>query len=234
MVGFNSEVYKINTWTAVIPIRAGSKGLPGKNTRILAGRPLYMHAVHLALNAGARRVLITTDIDEVLKADLPEAVLVVRRPPQLCGDDVTMSPVLMHLLVQEQVQGPVVLLQATSPLRQVSDVQAALMQLDTGEFDLVMSVTEAERSVMKWGTILDNKRYVPLAGAAYCFANRQSLPPIYKPNGALYAMRAEWFINNGSLATERLGALIMPVERSQDIDNLTDFERCEVLMGQLS
>jgi CMP-N-acetylneuraminic acid synthetase len=223
----------VNAWTAVIPIRAGSKGLPGKNTRILAGRPLYMHAVHLALDAGAKRVLITTDIDEVLKSNFPEEVLVVRRPPQLSGDDVTMSPVLMHLLMQEKVQGPIVLLQATSPLRKVSDIQTALLQLETGEFDLVMSVTEAERSVLKWGTILDNKRYVPLADVAYCFANRQSLPPVYKPNGALYAMRAEWFINNGSLATQKLGTVIMPVERSQDIDNLVDFERCEQLMSQL-
>jgi len=221
----------MNAWTAIIPIRAGSKGLPGKNTRILAGLPLYMHAVHLALDAGAGRVLISTDIDEVLNANFPKKVLVVQRPPQLSGDDVTMSPVLMHLLMQEKVQGPVVLLQATSPLRKVSDVQTALMQLDTGEFDLVMSVTEAERSVLKWGMILDNKQYVPFAGVSYCFANRQSLPPVYKPNGALYAMRAEWFISNGSLATQRLGTVIMPVERSQDIDNLADFELCELLMS---
>ena len=221
-------------WIAIIPIRAGSKGLPGKNTRILAGFPLYMHAVHLALDAGAARVLITTDIVEVLEADLPKEVLVVKRPPQLCGDDVPMSPVLMHLLMQEQVQGPVVLLQATSPIRQVSDVQLALMQLETGNFDLVMSVTEAERGVLKWGMILDNKRYVPLADPSYCFANRQNLPPVYRPNGALYAMNAEWFLSNGSLLTERLGAVIMPADRSQDIDSLADFERCEMLMAQLS
>ncbi len=224
----------MNAWTAIIPIRAGSKGLPGKNTRIFVGIPLYMHAVQLALDAGAVRVLISTDIVEVLNADFPEKVLVVQRPPELSGDDVTMSPVLMHLLVQEKVQGPIVLLQATSPLRKVSDVQTALMQLDTGDFDVVMSVTEADRSVLKWGTILDNNRYVPLADVDYCFANRQSLPPVYKPNGALYALRAEWFINNGSLATHRLGTVIMPVERSLDIDNLADFERCELLMSQLS
>ena len=221
-------------WTAIIPIRAGSKGLPGKNTRLLAGLPLYMHAVHLALNAGAAQVLITTDILEVLEADLPKSVLVVKRPPQFCGDDVPMSPVLMHLLTQVEVHGSVVLLQATSPMRQVSDVQLALMQLDTGDFDLVLSVTEAESSVLKWGMLRDSRHYVPLAGSAYCFANRQSLPPIYKPNGAIYAMNADWFLNNGGFSTERLGAIIMPAERSQDIDSLADFERCETLMAQLS
>jgi CMP-N-acetylneuraminic acid synthetase len=223
----------MKSWSAIIPLRAGSKGLPGKNTRILAGLPLYMHAVYLALDAGAIRVFITTDIAEVLEADLPEQVLVVQRPPHLCGDDVPMSPVLLHLLAQEHVQGPVVLLQATSPMRQISDVKAALVQLETGDFDLVMSVTEAERSVLKWGTIIDNNRYVALAGSAYCFANRQSLPPVYKPNGALYAMKAEWFLDNGSLETERLGTVIMPADRSHDIDSLTDFERCEQLIAQL-
>ena len=58
-------------WTAVIPLRGGSKGLPGKNTRLLAGKPLYMHAVDVALEAGADRVILSTDIADVLLATLP-------------------------------------------------------------------------------------------------------------------------------------------------------------------
>lgn len=221
---------QLTPWTAVIPLRGGSKGLPGKNTRLLAGKPLYRHAIDLALAAGASRVLISTDIREVLTAELPHTVQALQRPCELCGDTVPMAPVLVHALQTAQVQGPVVLLQATSPLRQVADVQVALQRLATCAFDLVMSVTDAERSVLKWGQVQPDGRFVPLSSPEHCFANRQSLPPVYKPNGAVYAMNASWFIEQNSFVTERIGTVVMPPERSHDIDNLSDFELCESLL----
>jgi N-acylneuraminate cytidylyltransferase len=221
----------LTPWTAVIPLRGGSKGLPGKNTRPLAGKPLYRHAVDLALEAGASRVLISTDIHEVLTAELPPSVQALQRPPQLCGDTVPMAPVLVHALQTVQVQGPVVLLQATSPLRQVVDVQQALARLASGAFDLVMSVTDADRSVLKWGQVMPDGRFVPLSKPEHCFANRQSLPHVYKPNGAVYAMDAQWFIEQKSFVSERMGTVVMPPERSFDIDNMNDFERCAALLS---
>jgi N-acylneuraminate cytidylyltransferase len=217
-------------WTAVVPLRAGSKGLPGKNTRLLAGKPLFRHAVDLALAAGASRVIISTNIEDVLAADLPAGVQALPRPLELCGDDVPMAPVLVHALRSAQVQGVAVLLQATSPLRQASDVQAALNCLATGDFELVMSVTEADRGVLKWGQLGANGRFAPLSSPEHCFSNRQSLPPVYKPNGAVYAMYADWFLAQQSFVSEHIGTVVMPPERSHDIDNLTDFERCEVLL----
>lgn len=221
----------LTPWTAVIPLRGGSKGLPGKNTRLLAGKPLYCHAVDVAMASGASRVLISTNIEEVLTAQLPAGVQALPRPPELCGDTVPMAPVLVHALQTAQVQGPVVLLQATSPLRQVADVQAALERLASGGFDLVMSVTEADRGVLKWGQVQPDGRFVPLSSPEHCFANRQSLPPVYKPNGAVYAMDAQWFITQKSFVSERIGTVVMPAERSFDIDNMDDFERCAALLS---
>jgi CMP-N-acetylneuraminic acid synthetase len=216
-------------WTAVIPLRGGSKGLPGKNTRALAGKPLYRHAVDLALQAGASRVLLSTDIPEILHASHPANVVPLTRPPELCGDTVPMAPVLLHALQAGRCSGPVVLLQATSPLRQLADVQAALQQLASGAFELVMSVTEADRGVLKWGQLLPDGRFQPLSKPEYCFTNRQSLPPVFKPNGAVYAFQAAWFLSNQGFVSERIGTVMMPTERSHDIDNLTDFERCEAI-----
>ncbi len=214
----------------MIPLRGGSKGLPGKNTRLLAGKPLYQHAVDMALAAGASRVLLSTDIAEVLNARLPAQVQALPRPPELCGDAVPMAPVLLHVLQSASVAGVVVLLQPTSPLRHMSDVQAALQALATGQFDLVMSVTEADRGVLKWGQVQADGRFVPLSSPAHCFSNRQSLPPVYKPNGAVYAMQSEWFVTNESFVSERIGTVVMPPERSHDIDNLADFERCQEIL----
>lgn len=216
-------------WTAVIPLRAGSKGLPGKNTRMLAGKPLYRHTVDLALAAGAERVILSTDIPEVLSAALPNGVQAIQRPADLCGDAVPMAPVLVHALQAAACQGTVVLLQATSPLRQVADVLAALDVFATGRHELVMSVTEADRGVLKWGRV-DGDRFLPLSDPAYCFSNRQSLPPVVRPNGAVYVMQAQWFLDRSSFVSERIGLVPMSAERSQDIDTLADFERCEAVL----
>lgn len=223
--------YALTEWTAVVPIRAGSRGLPGKNVRELAGKPLYRHAVDTALQAGASQVLVSTDIPEVLNADHPVGVRLIFRPDELAGDGVDMAPVMLHALKTCDVSGPVVLLQATSPLRQASDVLSALEQLLSGQFDLVMSVTPAESAVLKWGFVAFEGRYQPLSEARYCFANRQSLPPVFRPNGAVYAMQADWFVTNRGFVTERIGTVIMPAERSRDIDNLSDFEYCAQQMS---
>jgi N-acylneuraminate cytidylyltransferase len=217
-------------WTAVIPLRAGSKGLPGKNTRGLAGKPLYRHAVDLALAAGASRVILSTDIPELLTAAVPPGVQTLERPADLCGDAVPMAPVLMQALQATKCAGTVVLLQATSPLRQVDDVSAALALFETGQFELVMTVTDADRGVLKWGRT-EGERFVPLSDPAHCFSNRQSLPPVVRPNGAVYVMNAQWLLAHGSFVSDRIGCVQMSPERSLDIDTLADFERCEVALS---
>ena len=124
--------------------------MPGKNTRVLAGKPLYRHAVDLALQAGAHRVILSTDILEILQAQLPQGVVALQRPVELCGDTVPMAPVLAHALKAASCEGVVVLLQATSPMRQLADVESALQVFATGKHELVMSVTEADRGVLKF------------------------------------------------------------------------------------
>lgn len=216
-------------WFAFIPVRSGSKGLPSKNIRSLAGEPLYVHTVKSALMAKAKKVIISTDIEEILSADHGDDVCILRRPSELCGDAVAMQSVIHHGLKELGVTGTVCLLQATSPLRNSSDIYKALTLFKTGEFDLVMSVTEADPTVQKWGRIDTNGRYIPLCEAELCFSNRQSLPPVYKPNGAIYVMDAQWFIENNGFVTNKIGTITMPRERSADIDSLSDFEACEKL-----
>jgi len=161
---------------------------------------------------------------------LPPRVQVIERPSDLCGEEVPMAPVLLHALQVAACEGAVVLLQATSPLRKVADVLSALDVFAKGRFDLVMSVTEADRSVLKWGRV-EGDRFVPLSDPAHCFSNRQSLPPVVRPNGAVYVMQAQWFIASRSFVSERIGLVHMSPERSQDIDTLADFERCEAALA---
>lgn len=215
------------TLLALVPVRGGSKGLPGKNLRPLAGRPLYRHAVDQGLEAGAE-VLISTDIPELLAADHGPGVTALRRPPELAGDDVPMDPVILHAL-RDRGEALVVLLQATSPLRRAGDIRAALEVWRRGRFDLVMSVTPTPAGILKYG-MAEGDRFVPVARAEYCFMNRQSLPAVYRPNGAVYVFDAEWFRANGGLATDRIGMVEMPAERSHDIDTAEDFARVEAIL----
>jgi N-acylneuraminate cytidylyltransferase len=213
-------------WTAFIPIRGGSKGLPNKNTLHLSGKPLYRHAVDLALEAGAHQVIISTDIPEVLSAVLPQRVQVIDRPSNLCGDNVPMAPVLIHALEDSKCKGVLVLLQATSPLRQVTDINNSLNLFATGQYDLVISVTDADRGVLKWGQV-NGDRFIPISRAEFCFANRQNLPSLVKPNGAIYVMDAHWFLANGDFVSDHIGATYMSKQRSVDIDTLEDLKLCE-------
>ena len=210
---------------AVVPARAGSKGLPGKNTRKLGGKALWLHSVDQGLAAGADEVLVTTDIPEVLQNDGRDKLTIQQRPVDLSGDDVPMGPVLLHALADDRFQGSlVILLQPTSPLREVSDIRMALDIYLKGSVDLVMSVTETDRSILKYGTIEEGK-FRSVREQADCFANRQSLPRVFRPNGAIYVFARDWFIANGGFVTDRIAPMEMDAVSSEDIDTQADWDR---------
>lgn len=215
---------------AVVPAREGSKGLPGKNLLPLGGVPLWERAVRQGKEAGADLVLVTTDIPELLGRPPEPGVRVIRRPAELSGDDTPMAPVLVHAL--GEIEGParVVLLQPTSPLRSVDDIRAAVALHGAGGYDLVKTVTPTGSGILKYGT-MEGDRFRPVGDPAWCFANRQSLPQVMRPNGAVYVFDKGWFIANGGFVTERIGAVVMPGERSFDIDTAEDLARAEAMLG---
>lgn len=216
------------SFVALIPARRGSKGLPGKNVRMLAGKPLYWHSIQHALKAGATRILISTDIQQIWESEHPEQVQIIRRPDALTGDDVTMEPVIMHALSTVPVCGTVVLLQPTSPLRRPVHILSALKIFGSNQFSVVMSVNETDARVLKYGFI-ENGLFCPLADKSFLFANRQNLPQVYRPNGSIYVFDAQQFVSTGGLDPNKIGAFSMPAKYSYDIDNLDDFKRCELM-----
>ncbi|MCL1629148.1 acylneuraminate cytidylyltransferase family protein [Roseibaca sp. V10] len=219
---------------AIVPLRAGSKGLPGKNTRLLAGRPLYAHALEQARAAGISPALVTSDIAELASAELGPGARFAPRPAHLAQDTTPMDAVLDHVLTHD-APGPatIVLLQATTPLRAPQDIARAIALHATGEHALVMSATRAESGVLKWGTA-ENGRFVPLSrDAAHCFTNRAELPPVYRPDGAVYVFDADAYRRAGSLgalAVHGVGMVETPLDRAFDIDTLADFSRVEALL----
>lgn len=216
-------------FTAIIPLRKGSKGLPGKNVRLFGGKPLFLHSVDYAINLGADKVVISSDIPEVLTRDYSDNVIALPRPSSLCSGTIEMAPVIHHVIESCGLKGTIVLLQATSPLRRRVHLRQALEVYRTGNYDLVMSVTKADSVVLKWGT-LNGDVFVPLRNPEYSFANRQNLPEVVKPNGALYIMGAEWFLENNSFVSDKIGVIRMSADDSLDIDTLSDFAACEEML----
>ena len=217
-------------------MRAGSKGLPGKNLRELNGVPLYRHTLRAAQAADAERVYLSTDIEEVISAPAERGVIVARRPPALAADDAALKDAIADFLAThpgEQIadDATIALLQPTSPLRAAEDIVKSLEAFTHGDVELLISVTEANNNVLKHG-LMENGIFIPIVSAGHCFSNRQSLPPVYRFNGAICVFRASWFRARGEFATSRMGAYIMPRRRSHDIDSLADLASVEDLMRQ--
>lgn len=214
---------------AIMPLRAGSKGLHGKNVRPLAGKPLYRHSVDQALRV-IGRCIISTDIPAILRGSMPTGCEVVARPPDLALDETPITPVLLHLFEHLQnmhaLPKTAVLMQATSPLRRDEDIRDALTLYETGRFELVMSVVRTDPAVLKYGFATDGQ-FTPISKPEFCFSNRQSLPEIARPNGAIYVFDPRTFMKTGSLATPSIGAIEMPENRSIDIDTLADLNAAE-------
>jgi N-acylneuraminate cytidylyltransferase len=224
--GISEKYCPARTWTALVPVRGGSKGLPGKNMLKLNGKPLYMHSVDMALAAGAANVVLTTDITEILVGKFCDKVRLLSRPASLCGDDIPMAPVIEHAILTLNLSGNICLLQPTTPLRRIKDIKNAFDLWELRKFDLVMSVTNVDSGILKYGFV-NGKEFEPISDPEYCFSNRQLLPKIFKPNGAIYIFNASTFLKAKSFPKKNIGAIKMPISASIDIDSIEDFNICQ-------
>ncbi len=211
----------------VITARGGSKSIPGKNLADLGGRPLVAHTVRQAAAATAlARTIVSTDDEKIASAcrsaggDVP-----FLRPARLAQDDTKSLPVLVHALEFAEEEGGctyshVCCLQPTSPLRHPADIDAAVAKaLETGA-DAVVTVCPAlhPAKIKK----LKGDRLVPYAVPEPEGARRQDLgPPAFRRNGAVYVFRRETLLA-GRLWGDDVRAVVMPAERSVDVDEPAD------------
>lgn len=225
---------------AVIPARAGSKGLPHKSLRPFAGLPLIAHSVLFARRSRAiDRVLVSTDSPRIAAvgrrfgAEAP-----FRRPADLARDTTPLWPVLRHALdfaeAQEKARYDlVVLLDPTSPTRAPSDLARALRLLARDRAaDGVVAVSEPDFHPI-WHSVVDRGgRLRDLFPSAAAVARRQGLKKIYRINGLLYVWRAAFVRGTRGpwRARGRHRLLVVPERRAVSIDTLDQFERAQSLV----
>jgi len=219
---------------AIIPARSGSKGLPGKNIRTCAGKPLIAWTIEAALNAAAvSRVVVSTDDQAIAEiATKWGAEVPFLRPGELASDQASSVDVMMHALTTLQTRGPCMLLQPTSPLRTARDIDACVMQFESLSAQTCVSVVAVEKSP-RWMYSLDAaQRLEPLLeGNDGSHLRRQDLKPLYAPNGAIYVFDAEFFLQRKAFIDRETTAYVMPAERSIDIDTAFEFTLCEFILS---
>ncbi len=219
---------------AVIPARGGSKGVPGKNIRLLGGRPLIAWTIEAARTAPELdRVIVSSEDAEIIKiAGEWGGEAPFTRPAELARDDTPgIAPVLHALDALPEKYDYVVLLQPTSPLRSGADISAALALCLREGAPACVSLCAPEHGPW-WMFSLDERgRMRPLLSKEAVPARRQDMAPVYALNGAVYVARVDWLRESKSFLTAETVGYVMPGERSLDIDTELDFTIAEAVVG---
>jgi N-acylneuraminate cytidylyltransferase len=215
----------------LIPARGGSKGLPRKNVRPLAGKPLIAWTIEAARDSAyLDRVVLSSDDKEIIRvAQQWDCDVPFVRPAELASDEASgMAPVL-HALEALPDYALVVLLQPTSPLRIAADIDACIEACVERDAPACVSVSPASENPY-WMFTLGPKRVLTPLFAGTLPERRQDLPAAYCLNGAVYVARTPWLRSSRDFISPATVAHVMPAERSADIDDAHDFEYVEFLM----
>ena len=220
--------------------RGGSKGVPNKNIRVLAGMPLIEHSIRHAQDSGLfETIAVSSDSDDILDiATRNDVDIIVKRPSELATDQSGKLPAIRHCQIQAEKQTGLefdifVDLDATAPLRLPQDVVSAVAIVEKHLCSNVISGCTARRSpyfnlveAAPDGTVTISKSN----GATY--GRRQDTPPCFDMNASIYVWNAHVFRNHQSTFYEDTRLLVMPDMRSVDIDHEIDFQLVELIMAQ--
>ncbi len=231
---------KVRPVLAVVPARGGSKGLPGKNVRPLAGLPLLAHALEFARRCPAiERCVVSTDSKKIAAvARRYRGEVPFLRPRELARDQTPMLPVLQHALREvERREGrryqALLLLQPTSPARLPQDLERALALLEEDPVCVgVISVSEPAFNP-RFVCVEEQAGYLRrLFSSRPAFTRRQDAPPVFRINGMLNLWRRDYLLSAKEIDVEAAPhrMLLVPRERAFDIDDLHDFQMADLAL----
>lgn len=218
---------------AVIPARAGSKGIPNKNIISIGEKPLISWSIEAALNSvSINEIIVTSDGDDILSiANEYKDVKVLKRPEELAQDHTPTAPVVTHALKELHIDADqydyLVLLQPTSPLRDHKDIDAAFETLKSSNANALISVVQPDHHPLKCFASNDEGYLQGLVNNEYPFMPRQVLPKVYQPNGAIYIIEVKEFLEKETFFTHNTIAYEMSAQKSIDLDSPQDIEKIE-------
>lgn len=221
-----------NKILCIIPARGGSKRLPGKNIKLLAGKPLITYSIEQANESGyIEKTIVSTEDAAIYKAAEKLGVELHRRPKQLSGDKITTLAVLKHILIEiadKYKPEYVVLLQPTSPLRRVEHIDKAIQMAISRKADVVVSVKKATEPI-EWMFNIDSKsilrKYSP-----HHIGRKQDTQDLRILNGAVYVFSTNYLLKHDDIFSGVIYGFEMDKVSSIDIDDVVDFKIAEFLM----
>ncbi|PTB31258.1 cytidylyltransferase domain-containing protein [Photobacterium phosphoreum] len=221
---------------AFIFARGGSKGLPGKNIKPLAGKPLLQYSIETAQNSPSLdKVFVSTDDDDIAKVAIESGAILIKRPEDLATDTSPEWLSWRHAVKwAEDHYGQFdgfVSLPATSPLRGVEDVEAAIKKRIDVSADICISVTSSSRSpyfnmVQEMGDGFVSLVNKPESAVT----RRQDAPEVFDITTVVYATTPDFVLNHYGLFSGKVTSIIVPKLRAVDIDDIYDFRMAEAIL----
>lgn len=225
------------TIVGLIPARGGSKTIPHKNIKPLAGKPLIAWTIEAAKSCRAlSRLIVSTDDPQIAEvAQQWGAEVPFLRPAELAGDAASSLAVVLHLIQwleehESVVPEYILLLQPTSPFRTTEDIDAAIDLATTRRVDAVVSVCEAETHPFLCKRIGEDGRLGDYVNTNLESLRRQDLPPAYQLNGAIYINRCRSLRQERTFLPKDTLPYPMPLERSSDLDTPWDWHLAELIL----
>lgn len=221
---------------AVVPARAGSKGIPRKNLRKIRGRSLTECAIKTAQDAElVDNIVLSTDSDEIAQIGHNLGATVLRRPADLAGDKATTIDVLCDILETLSGKGDlydlVVLLEPTSPFRTGEIIDRCIRKLDDQITNTVVTVTQLERNPHNIFKVDGDKAEFYVKEPKAIYLRRQDFTDLKRLNGCVYVMRTENVLRQRIL-TLPIRVEEMTAEASVNIDTNLDLELAELLASK--
>ena len=223
---------------AIIPARGGSKSIPHKNIVPLSGKPLIAWTIAAARKSKfITRTVVSSDDEKILQVGKKYGAETIKRPAEFATDKATSEPIILHVLdyfsrYQKYKPDLIVYLQPTSPLRTSLDIDEAFKTFFQKKADALVSVYEIDKSFLKSFLVDQRGMLKGVSNNRLPFMNRQTLPPIYMPNGAIYILKTAQFKKHKRFFENKTTPFIMPADRSIDLDDKKDLSLIRKILGK--
>lgn len=224
----------------IIPARGGSKGIPGKNIKLLNGIPLIGYTIKEAKKSKfLNKIIVSTDDENIAKVSKSfNAEVPFLRPKELALDSSPTIDCIIHAINWEKNNenyNPdyVCVLQCTSPLRTYEDIDNVIKLAVDKKGDGAVSVCESEVNPYWTNVINEDGKLKYFIEKGRYITKRQDLPPVYRINGAVWVTKTEKIIKERTLEPKDIYAYVMRPENSIDIDNEIDFKIAELILKSI-
>jgi CMP-N,N'-diacetyllegionaminic acid synthase len=225
---------------AIIPARGGSKGVPGKNIKLLGAKPLIAYTIEAAYQSKfLAKTILSTDSQEII--DVAKGFLVeipFTRPKYLAEDNTPTIEVVQHAITffeeQQLFFDAVCILQPTSPFREVNSIDKAIQKFIKSKVDTLVSVLKVPHQFNPHWVFEENEtgNLKIATGESKIISRRQELPPAYYRDGSIYLVKTE-LIKEGILFKNKIGYIESNPEFNVNIDTIEDWQLAEKLLNKV-